>query len=207
MVSNAYSMPIVTLIPKETDITMYITYITMYMSGWWRYNIIYYDIYNVTYIIKYVCFIMFGEDSWNINVVILWRVTSPRFGLDAIGVDISPKRIKQVEMDGDFTLEDRMIKNMDMYGHSPTAVISSTFDGVRNKPGSSSGQVSDIGFGHQAQRLNAKDLRPKAGTCGTCGEMAVVFWGFSTAIHVFFLKMMFVSNLDPRVMYSLFFWI
>ena len=92
-------------------------------------------------------------------------------------------------MDGDFTLEDRMIKNMDMYGHSPTAVISSTFDGVSNKPGSSSGQVSDIGFGHQAQRLNAKDLRPKAGTCGTCGtcgEMAVVFWGFSTAIHVFF---------------------
>ena len=92
---------------------------------------------------------MFGEDSWNINVVIVWRVTSPRFGLDAIGVDISPKRIKQVEMDGDFTFEDRMIKNMDMYGHSPTAVISSTFDGVRNKPGSSSGQVRDIGFGHQ----------------------------------------------------------
>ena len=107
-------------------------------------------------------------------------------------------------MDGDFTFEDRMIKNMDMYGHSPTAVISSTFDGVRNKPGSSSGQVSDIGFGHQAQRLNAKDLRPKAGTCGTCGEMAVVFWGFSTAIHGFIL-MMFVSDLDPRVMYSLVF--
>ena len=51
---------------------MYITYITnVYV---WLVKIqylIYYDIYNVTYIIKYVCFIMFGEDSWNINVVMV----------------------------------------------------------------------------------------------------------------------------------------
>ena len=107
MPTRCQSLP---LSPKNQTY-MYITYITnVYV---WLVKIqylIYYDIYNVTYIIKYVCFIMFGEDSWNINVVMVWRVTSPRFGLDAIGVDISPKRIKQVEMDGDFTFEDRMIK-------------------------------------------------------------------------------------------------